>query len=57
VEQGREFDAWVEKDETEIDADMNLWRRLGVPKGRSKVFPIFVWLCLSLETLTYVPVK
>jgi len=58
VELGREFNACVENDEMEIDADMDWRRRLGLPRERSKVFPLInVWLCLSLETLTYVSVK
>jgi hypothetical protein len=53
-----EFNTSVENDEMGIDADMDWRRRLVLPKGRSKVFPlIYVWLCLSLETLTYVSVK
>jgi hypothetical protein len=55
---GRELDTCVENDEMGIDADMDGRRRLGLPKERSKVFPLInVWLCLSLETLTYVSVK
>jgi hypothetical protein len=58
VELGREFDACVENDTMEIDAGMDWRRRLGLPKGRNKGFPhIFVWLCLSLETLSGVSVK
>jgi hypothetical protein len=58
VELGRELDTCVENDEMGIDAGMDGRRRLALPKGRSKVFPlIYVWLCLSLETLTYVSVK
>ncbi|MBS3907025.1 MAG: hypothetical protein KGZ49_08305 [Syntrophaceae bacterium] len=48
----------MRNDEMGIDADMDGRRRLGLPKGMSKVFPlIYAWLCLSLETLTYVPIK
>jgi hypothetical protein len=51
VELDREFNACVENDEMGIDADMDWQRRLGLPKGRSKFFPlIYVWLCLSLKT-------
>jgi hypothetical protein len=58
VELGREFNTCVENDEMGIDAGLDGRRRLGLPKERSKVFPlIYVWLCLSLETLTYVSVK
>jgi hypothetical protein len=58
VELGKEFNTCVENDEMGIDAGMDGRRRLGLPKGRSKVFPlIYVWLCLSLETLPDVSVK
>lgn len=58
MKQGGEFNAFVRNDEMGIDADMDGRRRLGLPKGMSKVFPlIYAWLCLSLETLTYVPIK
>jgi hypothetical protein len=53
-----EFNTCVENDEMGIDADMDGRRRFGLPKERSKVFPfIYVWLCLSLETLPDVSVK
>jgi len=58
VELGREFNTCVENDEMGIDAGMDGRRRLGLPKERSKGFPlIYVWLCLSLETLPDVSVK
>jgi len=53
-----EFNTCVENDEMGIDADIDGRRRFGLPKERSKVFPfIYVWLCLSLETLPDVSVK
>ena len=58
MELGREFNACVENDEMEIDTEMDGRRRLDLPNGRSEVFPfIYVWLCLSLETLPDVSVK
>lgn len=58
MELGREFNTCVRNDGMGIEADMDWRRRLGLPKERSKVFPlIYVWLCLSLETLPAVSVK
>lgn len=58
MELDREFNACVENDEMGIDAGMDGRRRLGLPRERSKVFPlIYVWLCLSLETLPDVSFK
>lgn len=58
MELGRDFNTFVRNDEMGRDADMDGRGRLDLPNGRSKGFPlIFVWLCLSLETLPDVSVK